>query len=59
VCSSDLMVLTEPQYNNKGAMLIADKLEVPVYQIDPYSEEYFAMMRHITKLIVQNYDHYH
>ena len=53
------MVLTEPQYNNKGATLIAQKLESPVYQIDPYAEEYFDMMRQITKLITQNYDEYH
>jgi zinc transport system substrate-binding protein len=53
------MVLTEPQYNNKGAMLIAQKLDIPVYQIDPYAEEYFDMMRQITKLILQNYDEYH
>lgn len=53
------MILTEPQHNNKGALLIAQKLEVPVYQIDPYAEEYFEMMRHLTKLITQNYDEYH
>ena len=53
------MVLIEPQYNNKGATLIAQKLEIPVYQIDPYAEEYFDMMRQITKLITQNYDEYH
>ena len=51
------MVLIEPQYNNKGATLIAEKLELPIYQIDPYAEDYCEMMRHLTQLIVQNYDH--
>lgn len=49
------MVLIEPQQNNKGAQLIGEKLNLPVYQIDPLSPDYFDAMRRITKLVVQNY----
>ncbi|MBS0625786.1 MAG: zinc ABC transporter substrate-binding protein [Verrucomicrobia bacterium] len=40
-----------PQYNNKGAQLIAEKLHVPVRMIDPYSPDYFKTMRQMAELI--------
>jgi zinc transport system substrate-binding protein len=40
-----------PQYNNKGAQLIAEKLHIPVRMIDPYSPHYFETMRSIAELI--------
>ena len=33
-------VFTQAQYNNKGAKLIAEKLNLTPYEIDPYSANY-------------------
>lgn len=51
------VVYTQPQYNNKGATLIAEKLQLPIYQIDPYAEDYFKMMQDISSSIVKYYGH--
>ena len=49
------IALALPQYNNKGAQLIAEKLHKPVRYIDPYSEGYFEMMRKLALLIADPY----
>lgn len=49
-------ILIQPQYNNRGAEVIATHLGLPVYSIDPYSTDYFKNLRHITSLISKN-DH--
>jgi zinc transport system substrate-binding protein len=51
------VVLTEPQYNKKGAELIAEKLHIPTAEINPYMEDYFGMMRKITETLVEYYVH--
>ncbi len=51
------VIFTEPQYNNKGASLIAEKLRLPIYQINPYAGDYFKMMNDITESIVKYYGH--
>jgi len=51
------VIFIEPQYNNKGAYLIAEKLELPIYQIDPYALDYFHMMKDLSKSIVSYYGH--
>jgi zinc transport system substrate-binding protein len=51
------VIFTEPQYNNKGAVLIADKLQLPIYEINPYAGDYFKMMNEITDTIVKYYGH--
>jgi zinc transport system substrate-binding protein len=40
--------ITLPQHNNKGAELIAKELNIPLKRIDPYSHDYFEMMRNLT-----------
>lgn len=40
-----------PQYNNKGAQLIAEKLHIPVRMIDPYSPDYFNTLLTFAQLI--------
>ncbi len=45
------IALALPQYNNKGAQIIADKLHLPVHLIDPYSSEYFETLRRLAHLI--------
>lgn len=47
------LALALPQYNNKGAQMIADKLHVPVRLIDPYSADYFVTMRKLANLIAE------
>jgi zinc transport system substrate-binding protein len=47
------VALALPQYNNKGAQRIAEELNVPVAYIDPYSSDYFFMMRQLTHLILE------
>lgn len=49
------VALALPQYNNKGAQLIAEKLHVPVHLIDPYSADYFETMRKLAHLIADPY----
>ncbi len=49
------VIFTEPQYNNKGAVLIAAKLQLPIYEINPYADDYFKMMNEITDTIVKYY----
>ena len=50
------LALALPQYNNKGAQLIAEKLHLPVHLIDPYSSEYFETMRKLAHLIADPHD---
>lgn len=45
-----------PQYNNKGAQLIAEKLRVPVRMVDPYSVDYFETMVKIAQLIADPHE---
>lgn len=40
-----------PQYNNKGAQLIAEKLHIPVCMIDPYSPDYFHTLLKVAQCI--------
>jgi zinc transport system substrate-binding protein len=40
-------IFIQPQYNNKGAKLIAKHLKAKIVTLDPYSENYFASMRQI------------
>lgn len=51
------VVLIEPQYNKKGALLIAEKLRIPHEEINPYDENYFGMLTHLTDVIVKYYGH--
>lgn len=55
VSESMEVALALPQYNNKGAQLIAEKLHMPVHLIDPYSAEYFETMRKLAHLIAEPY----
>lgn len=43
--------LALPQHNNKGIQLIAKELRMPLQIIDPYSSDYFSMMRALTEMI--------
>jgi zinc transport system substrate-binding protein len=47
-------ILTQPQYNNKAAILIGEQLHLPVYEVDPYAQDYIQNLRHITKLIINS-----
>ena len=51
-----LAVLLLPQYNNKGAQLIAQKKELPTVLIDPYSPHYFEMMQKLANAIQSPYE---
>ncbi|MGB7977656.1 MAG: zinc ABC transporter substrate-binding protein [Chlamydiales bacterium] len=55
VAASAELALALPQYNNKGAQLIAEKLHMPVRLIDPYSADYFETMRKLARLIADPY----
>lgn len=44
-------VFIQPQYNNKGARLIAKELGAQVVELDPYSENYMESMRQIARSI--------
>lgn len=51
------VLLTLPEYNNKGALLIAHQLHLPSEEIDPYVEDYFSMLTHLSQLIMKYYEH--
>jgi len=55
VTESAEVALALPQYNNKGAQLIAEKLHMPVRMIDPYSVDYFETMRKLAHMIAEPY----
>ncbi|MGE5196008.1 MAG: metal ABC transporter solute-binding protein, Zn/Mn family [Anaerolineae bacterium] len=44
-------VLTQAQYSNKGAQLIAEKLHLPIHSFDPYSNDYCTNLHHLAELI--------
>lgn len=46
-------VLTEPQYSNKGAELVAKLLNLPTHQVDPYAENYLENLSQIAQVIAQ------
>jgi zinc transport system substrate-binding protein len=50
------IVFLLPQYNNKGAKLIASKLELPSALVDPYSENYTENLRKIAHLIADDHE---
>jgi zinc transport system substrate-binding protein len=47
-------VFTQKGYNNKGAELIAQKLELPIFSVDPYAKDYEENLRQIVRLIVEH-----
>lgn len=53
VTESAEVALALPQYNNKGAQLIAEKLNMPVRLIDPYSADYLNTMRKLAHMIAE------
>lgn len=48
-------IFTQAQYNNKGALLISEKLHLPIYEVDPYSIAYIQNLNHITDLIADGH----
>lgn len=46
-------ILTEPQYSNKGAELIAQSMNLPTHMVDPYSENYSDNLLSIAKVIAE------
>lgn len=47
-------VLTQAQYSNKGAELIAQKLHLPIFLVDPYAMDYSKNLLHIAEVISKN-----
>lgn len=45
--------LTLPQYNNKGTLLIAEKLHLKTQMINPYSSDYMSTMNQLSEMIAQ------
>ena len=46
-------ILTEPQYSNKAARLIAEHLQLPTYEVDPYAQDYFKNLHLLAQLIAK------
>lgn len=44
-------VFLQEGYDNRGAVLIAKKLKLPIYRIDPYARDYFNTLTQIGELI--------
>jgi len=45
------LILTQAQYNNKPAILVAEKLHLPIYLVDPYSKDYLRSIEQLAQLI--------
>jgi zinc transport system substrate-binding protein len=45
-----------PQYNNKGAQMVAQELHLPVRLINPYSSDYPATLRTLAHMIADPYN---
>ncbi len=45
-------VIALPQFSMKAAKYISDKLEIPIYEFDPYAFNYFINMKYLTNLVV-------
>jgi zinc transport system substrate-binding protein len=48
------IVFLEPQFSNKGAVLIADRLNVPTVMVDPLSQDYLDNLRSIAHIIAKS-----
>ncbi len=46
-------VITEPQYSNKGAELLAQSLGLPTHMVDPYAENFSENLLSIATVIAQ------
>ncbi len=46
-------VITQGQYSPKAAELVAKKLQLPIFSIDPYAEDYFENLRQLASAIAQ------
>jgi zinc transport system substrate-binding protein len=44
-------IIIEPQHSSKAAKLIAQELEIPIYTIDPYAEDYIAGLQRIAEVV--------
>jgi zinc transport system substrate-binding protein len=47
-------VIVEPQYSSKGAQMVAENLGLPMYVIDPYSENYLENLEYIAQVIAKS-----
>ncbi|MCX6990647.1 MAG: zinc ABC transporter substrate-binding protein [Chlamydiae bacterium] len=50
------LVLIQEQYNNKGALAIASKMDIPTFSTDPYSRNYKQTLLDITAQIVAGHE---
>ncbi len=51
------LIFVEPQHSNKGALLISRSLQIPIYTIDLYGNDYFELMSRLTSAIRNYYGH--
>ncbi len=46
-------VITQAQYNNRGAEIISKELKLPIHEVDPYSADYLKNFEKIVNIIVE------
>lgn len=51
-----LVLIALPQHNNKGLYVIANRLHLPVKEIDPYTYDYFSMMHTLSEWVSHERD---
>jgi zinc transport system substrate-binding protein len=49
-----VIAIALPQHSNKGVQRIADELNIPIKTINPYSHDYFNMMRDLARWTAYN-----
>lgn len=45
------MIITAPQHSPKGALAIADRLQLSTYEVDPYAENYEGTIRLLKEIL--------
>lgn len=46
-------VLLQQGYNNRGAILLGKKLQLPIYRVDPYARDYLSNLLQLSKNIAK------
>ncbi|MBI2742680.1 MAG: zinc ABC transporter substrate-binding protein [Chlamydiales bacterium] len=46
-------VITQGQYSTKAAELVAKKLRLPIFQIDPYARDYFENLHKLARILAE------
>lgn len=53
---NQLVLISLPQHNNKGLEVIAERFQLPMHEIDPYTHDYFSMMHTLAEWVTHDHN---